>query len=589
MRILTVRAVSLMKLLFFLIFTNSILSSHATEGINAIEFPFAALNLQVDPEFTYIEPDQPIVIAIIDDGFLPDHASIRGMLWKNTEEIPNNLIDDDQNDFIDDIHDWDVADNDELITFPEFRRAEFRHGTMAMSILSQIIRKKLGALETYPIQFMLVKAVSDTSNNMKIEAGYEGIEYAINNGASVISNSWSGGVLDKDAKQTLNQARNKSIFIVNTVGNFPQEDPVHPASHPAIFGVGGISDDKKVSDKSNYGTEVDLVAYSERIPAASATDLNALKPTSGTSVTAPIIAATAALMKLVNHGITNPEIYDCLKNTAQPIDEFNLEIAGKLGAGLVNIDRAIDCAKNPEKYYTKQQRYHPEGTIGINSQKLDNTQRTTYKWEISPKGDYQSIHFSNIIEGEPNNSRIEFTSVEADRKPEILWSGKIIDLPSQLNLKRSATTIQLSLDQRDVENSLKFLSRYQVKTIDTEKRFCSDTRVITPEISTFSIISDGSKSENYSAKSNCKWHIQGVEGYSIQIEFTQLDIDSSDNVLLFAGDKTLNSHLLTSFSGKTPPPTFILKEGDALLWLVSDNSIQGQGFEAKITWKTKED
>lgn len=47
-----------------------------------------------------------IVVAVIDTGIDSSHADLRPNLWRNTQEIPNNRIDDDGNGYIDDYRGW---------------------------------------------------------------------------------------------------------------------------------------------------------------------------------------------------------------------------------------------------------------------------------------------------------------------------------------------------------------------------------------------------------------------------------------------------------------------------------------------------
>ncbi|NNK86941.1 MAG: S8 family serine peptidase [Flavobacteriaceae bacterium] len=47
-----------------------------------------------------------VVVAIIDTGIDIDHEDLKGVIWKNTDEIPNNGKDDDKNGYVDDIHGW---------------------------------------------------------------------------------------------------------------------------------------------------------------------------------------------------------------------------------------------------------------------------------------------------------------------------------------------------------------------------------------------------------------------------------------------------------------------------------------------------
>ena len=47
-----------------------------------------------------------VIVAVIDSGIDIDHEDLRDVIWTNSDEIPNNGKDDDQNGFIDDIHGW---------------------------------------------------------------------------------------------------------------------------------------------------------------------------------------------------------------------------------------------------------------------------------------------------------------------------------------------------------------------------------------------------------------------------------------------------------------------------------------------------
>ena len=47
-----------------------------------------------------------IVLCIIDDGLDIAHYDIKGNLWRNYQEIPDNKLDDDQNGYVDDYNGW---------------------------------------------------------------------------------------------------------------------------------------------------------------------------------------------------------------------------------------------------------------------------------------------------------------------------------------------------------------------------------------------------------------------------------------------------------------------------------------------------
>ncbi|MFL1894534.1 S8 family serine peptidase [Aquimarina sp. 2-A2] len=49
---------------------------------------------------------RPVVIAVLDTDFDMSHTDMQGQFWTNSDEIPDNGIDDDENGYIDDIHGW---------------------------------------------------------------------------------------------------------------------------------------------------------------------------------------------------------------------------------------------------------------------------------------------------------------------------------------------------------------------------------------------------------------------------------------------------------------------------------------------------
>ncbi len=55
---------------------------------------------------------EELVIAIIDNGFQINHVDLADNIWVNPNEIPGDGIDNDENDYIDDVSGWDVYGND---------------------------------------------------------------------------------------------------------------------------------------------------------------------------------------------------------------------------------------------------------------------------------------------------------------------------------------------------------------------------------------------------------------------------------------------------------------------------------------------
>jgi len=54
---------------------------------------------------------QTVIVGVIDSGVDIEHEDLKGQIWVNENEIPNNGIDDDNNGYIDDIHGWNFLGN----------------------------------------------------------------------------------------------------------------------------------------------------------------------------------------------------------------------------------------------------------------------------------------------------------------------------------------------------------------------------------------------------------------------------------------------------------------------------------------------
>jgi subtilisin family serine protease len=54
---------------------------------------------------------QTVIVGVIDSGVDIEHEDLKGQIWTNTEEIPDNGIDDDNNGYVDDVHGWNFLGN----------------------------------------------------------------------------------------------------------------------------------------------------------------------------------------------------------------------------------------------------------------------------------------------------------------------------------------------------------------------------------------------------------------------------------------------------------------------------------------------
>jgi serine protease len=523
----------------------------------------------------------PILIAIVDDGLVTDSDLFKGMLWQNPDEVPNNGKDDDGNGRVDDLFGWDASDQDENIQPPSARLAEYPHGTYMAAQIAGVIRQQLGELDDYPIKLIFIKAISDTASYLNMKDGYEGLETALEYDPDVINLSWAGGKLDNAASKTLAAARARDIFIVGAVGTFPQKEAAFPASHPAVFGVAGVNTHNQLF-KSNYGDEVEISALALGYP-ENLLGKNSPEDIDGVSNSAALVTATIALMKYTNSTATNTEIKHCLQATAKPLEKFNIDFSGLLGAGVLDTPAAIECITTGVSYPDEVIK-NPKGSITFTSTKR--TTEVSQQWIIAPEGMFAGISLRPYVEGKPQRSKLAvypFDPAANDANSnEVIWAGLISELPAQI--KTAAPAIKLVLNASSTE-FFKFQTAFATKNIDQSTRFCEGNKTIAITDSTSPVLlSDGSGQQHYTINSDCKWTIKPQAGHDLVMEFLALDTELNvDSIYLFRGEKTAQTDLLLQLSGDKLPPKIIIEGDTALLWFVSDAQNQAKGFEVKLS------
>jgi len=133
-----------------------------------------------------------IVVGLLDTGIDIFHPDLAPNLWRNSNEIPDNKIDDDGNGYVDDTFGWDFSDDDNQPA-PEKMENEFGdfgwHGTHCAGILGAVTNNQEGISGVIPNgQVMCLKIFPEAYFSSIVRA----IHYAVENGAQILSNSWGG-------------------------------------------------------------------------------------------------------------------------------------------------------------------------------------------------------------------------------------------------------------------------------------------------------------------------------------------------------------------------------------------------------------
>jgi subtilisin family serine protease len=174
--------------------------------------------------------DGRIVVAVIDTGCDLNHPDLKANIWTNPGEIPGNGIDDDGNQYIDDVHGWDFSDQD---NDPQDASG---HGTHVAGIIGAEGDNARGVagvawrVSIMPLRFM--DAFEEGSTADAIRA----IDYALAKGAKIINCSWGGPGYSRALQNVMAGAN--ALFIC-AAGNNSQDTDVHPF-YPASLGEDNI-------------------------------------------------------------------------------------------------------------------------------------------------------------------------------------------------------------------------------------------------------------------------------------------------------------------------------------------------------------
>lgn len=296
----------------------------------------------------------PVVVAVIDTGLDWHHLDIsHENIWRNKNEIPDNGIDDDENGYVDDLIGWDFfARHNKPWDFDG-------HGTIVAGIIAAT-HNDVGIAGINPhAQVMVLKAINNFGNT---RASYlaEAIVYAADNGARVINLSVGGPGISRMEQAAIDYAYSKGVLVVAASGNEGIElEEYGPGGRDNVLTVGATYFDDRAAAFSNFGESVDLVAPGVDVLSLRAryTDANfgagedyvvgdnfvgedkRYIHVSGTSFSAPIVAATASLLMAKNPAFTAAEVQDLLQQTAEDIESPGKDSYS--GYGLINATAAL--------------------------------------------------------------------------------------------------------------------------------------------------------------------------------------------------------------------------------------------------------
>lgn len=332
----------------------------------------------------------PVIIAVIDSGLDFDHEDLAGNIYYN-EADPVDGIDNDEDGYIDNYRGWDFADNDHD---PRIVKGEYDHGTHVSGLASAVMNNEKG-----------IASIANNYAKLLILKGYyyEAIKYAADHGANIINCSWGSTFFSAYNQEVVNYAINQGCLIVASAGNEAQENNAtsYPAAYPNVFAVSSVDPSDKKSDFSNYGRYVSISAPGNNIYSTGYG--NGYSLMYGTSTSSPLVASAAALVKAHFPLLTMLEVGNRLKHYADPIDNLNPMHKGQLGAGRLNVYRALTEEGAPNVFVESNSPVLPGALLAISASLIQ--EDATYYWE-TPDGLTKTtkVPYLERSEAQPNMS-----------------------------------------------------------------------------------------------------------------------------------------------------------------------------------------
>ena len=261
-----------------------------------------------------------VYVGVIDEGIQFDHPDLAGQVWTNPFDTAGDGVDNDGNGYVDDVHGWDFANNDNTIYDGGTRGSLDDHGTH----VSGTIGARNESTSPVPSTTSPQKGVVGVNQTVTLISGkflgsnggttanaIKAVDYFTNlktrHGLKIMAtnNSWGGGGFSQALADAIVRAAQQNILFIAAAGNSGTDNdsaPSYPANYDtttaagydSVIAVAAIDKTGALASFSQYGaTTVDLGAPG--VGVWSTTAYNGYSSYSGTSMATPHVTGGAAL------------------------------------------------------------------------------------------------------------------------------------------------------------------------------------------------------------------------------------------------------------------------------------------------------
>src|SRR5262249_52434792 len=219
-----------------------------------------------------------------------------------------------ERDLVDDDHDGQVDE-------------AFGHGTHVAGIIHLVA----------PEARLLAVRVLDSDGRGSLLDVVEGVRWAMRHGARVINLSLGSLTRSAALQQALDEARSEGIAVVVAAGNWGDDKPAEvPASSRCVAAIGAVDATDRPAWVSSFGDNVAVAAPG--VAVRSTYPGGGYRLWSGTSMSAPFVAGTCALLAEIHPTWTVDQMLARIRDAASPVRDAE---GVKFGAGVLDIGAAL--------------------------------------------------------------------------------------------------------------------------------------------------------------------------------------------------------------------------------------------------------
>ena len=351
--------------------------NRADVDLNGILEPVAGADINLFEAWKYTTGNREVVVAVMDEGVFYDHPDLADNMWVNDAELTGaEGVDDDGNGYVDDIYGWNGVTNTGEITW-NADKDDSGHGTHVSGTIAAVnnnggvcgVAGGSGPGTGTGARIMSCQIFSGQATGGVVGTA-RAAEYAADNGASILQNSW-GYKVDEQPTSDAQYANYFSVeldgfkyflsksgcsamdgnVIIFAAGNDGQPMASYPGAYNEFLTVTAFGPDGLPTWYTNYNSGCNVAApggelYSYRrngtpdywldgcvlstVP-SEIIDVVTGSPygspyayMQGTSMACPHVSGIAALVLsyAVENGIklTNTELYEILATSVNDID-----------------------------------------------------------------------------------------------------------------------------------------------------------------------------------------------------------------------------------------------------------------------------